>query len=544
MKFLSIVIAFSILTAPVLAQKGNKKPGKIGYKLKMQDARHKFLAEGNVRGALNEYRELLKNFTNDAMLNYRIGECHLKMKKYDLAVDYFQNARKIDAGVDDELNLYLGEAYHYNNQLDEALEAYNSYGNSASKKDKAYYDLSQRIANVDYAKKMIGMPVNVKIENLGRKINSKGGDYAPSISADGRTMIFTSRRSDTKGGGVDKASDFKYFEDIYISDWDTVNNTWNKARPIEGKLNTDGHDASLSISPDGKKIYIYRNDGKLYIGDIFVSKKKTSGKWGNPKALEKPINTSYFESSACLSADGNKLYFVSEKEGKKYGAQGRGDIYVAERVSKTVWGEPKNLGPVINTPGDEISVFIHPDGKTLFFSSNGHLSIGGLDIFMAKMKDDGTWGKPENLGAPINTIDDDVHFVLSTDGKMAHYSAIKDEGLGERDIYKIDLTNYLILSEGVAVNLSILKGKVTNGKDNVAAAIQFKDTVGNVVAKTSCDDDGNYFITLTGGEKYTMIISAEGHKTLSKEIDLSTGKSGKTHIQEEGVSLEKAIEVE
>ena len=543
LRILVLLMCFGLLSA-ISAQKGDKKTGKLGYKFKMQDARHQFLAEGNTRGALNTYRELLTDFTNDAMLNYRIGECHFKMKNYDLAVDYFQNARRIDAEVDDELHLKLGEAYHRNNQLEESLEAYNLYGAEASKKDKAYYDLSKRIASVDYAIKMIKIPVKVKIENLGNKINSKGGDYAPSISADGKTMIFTSRRSDTKGGGVDKAGDFKYFEDIYISEWDTVDNVWNKARPIEGKLNTDGHDASLSISPDGKRIYIYRNDGKLYVGDIFVSKKRSSGTWGNPKPLDKPINTSYFESSACLSADGNKLYFISEKEGKKYGAQGSGDIYVAEKITKSTWGEPKNLGPIINTPGDEISVFIHPDGKTLFFSSNGHLSIGGLDIFMSKMQEDGSWGKPENLGYPINTIGDDLHFILSTDGESAHYSAIKKSGMGERDIYKIDLANYPILSEGVAVNLSILKGNVTSGNDKVVANIEFKDATGAVVATTTCDDDGNYFITLTGGSKYTMAASAKGYTSASKEINLATGKSGKTHIQEEGVSLEKAVEIE
>ena len=242
-----------------------------------------------------------------------------------------------------------------------------------------------------------------------------------------------------------------------------------------------------------------------------------------------------------MSADGNKLYFVSEKEGKKYGAQGRGDIYVAERVSRTVWGEPKNLGPNINTEGDENLVFIHPDGKTLFFSSNGHLSIGGYDVYMSKLQDDGTWGKPENLGYPINTIGDDVHFTLSVDGKTAYYSSVREEGLGERDIYKIDMSEYPILSEGVSINLSILKGVVTSGEDKVAAEVSFKDASGNEVAKTSCDDDGNYFITLTGGNKYTATITAEGYNTSTKEIDLPLGKAGKTLIQVETFSLDKTI---
>jgi Tol biopolymer transport system component len=538
-----LVALFFSFVSSISAQKEDKKKG-LSFKFKMQDARHQFLADGNTRFALNTYRNLLKEYTNDAMLNYRVGECYLNLKRYELAVDYFQNARRIDADVDNDLNLRLGEAYHMENRLEEALEAYSAYNLSASKRDKKYSDIIKRIASVEYAKKMIAFPVDVKIENLGKNINSNGGDYSPSISADGNTMVFTSRRSGTKGGGIDRASDFKYFEDIYITTWDTVNEQWNKAFPIEGKVNTEGHDASLSISPDGNKIYMYKNDGKVYAGDIFVSKKRSSGSWGTPKPLDKPINSSFIESSACLSLDGNKLFLMSERIGKKNNPQGRGDLYVAEKITKTTWGEPKNLGSIINTSEDEGAVFIHPNGKTLFFSSNGHLSIGGYDIFMSRLQEDGSWGIPENLGYPINTVGDDVNFILSLDGKTAHYSSVKEGGLGERDIYKIDLSAYPILSEGVAVNLSILKGKITNGSNDVVADINFKDAKGSIVAHTTCDDDGNYFMTLSGDEKYTVTASAEGYASKSKEINLLIGKLGKTHIQEEDILLEKVVGIE
>lgn len=540
-KTLLLIVAVNFIVLTTFSQE-DKKASKITYKKKMMDARHEFLTQNNVRAALNIYRELLQDFTNDAKVNYRIGECHYRLKNFELAVEYFQNARKMDEEVDDELYFSLGQAYHRNGQLDKSLEAYNKYNSIASKKDRKYHNISKRLSQIDYAKKMIANPVKVEIENLGKNINSRGGDYAPSISADGKTMIFTSRRSNTMGGGVDRKGDFKYFEDIYISEWDSADNTWGKAMPIEGKLNTEGHDASLSISPDGNQIFIYRNDGELYIGDIFISKKrKTSGTWGTPRAMEKPINSSYFESSACLSADGNRLFFVSERIGKKNGAQGRGDIYVSERISRSTWSQPKNLGPVINTPGDEISVFIHPDGKTLFFSSNGHLSIGGYDIFMTRMNADSTWTKPENLGYPINTIDDDVHFVLATDGKSAHYSAVKKDGLGERDIYKIDLSNYPILTEGVSTNLSILKGTVKSGDDNVVANITFKDSNGKEVAKTVCNEDGDFFITLAGGKKYTISVSAKGYDSKDIAVDLPVGK-GATASHSETIELVKQPE--
>ena len=543
-KIALLFLVCNFLSISMLAQKEDKKTGKIGYKFKMQDARHKYLTEGNVRVALNIYRELLQDYTNDAMVNYRIAECYYRLKNYELSVEYFQNARKIDVEVDDELHFNLAQAYHRNNQLDKALESYNSFNSTASKKDRKFYNITKRLAQIDYAKKMISTPVKVKIENLGQNINSKGGDYAPSISADGKTMIFTSRRADTKGGGVDEGGDFKYFEDIYIAEWDSADQMWDKARPIEGKLNTDGHDASLSISPDGQRVFIYRNDGGAYIGDIFISKKRlSSGTWGIPRAMEKPINTSYFESSACLSADGNKLYFISEREGKKTGAQGKGDIYVSERITKTTWGEPKNLGPVINSVADEISVFIHPDGKTLFFSSNGHLSIGGLDIFMSKLQDDGSWSKPENLGAPINTIGDDVHFIMSVDGKTAHYSSVKKGGMGERDIYKIDMTDYPILSDGVATNLTILKGTVKEGEDKIVANLSFKDEQGNEVAKTICNDEGDYFITLQGGKKYTISVTAKAYDGADVVVELPLGK-GSTLSHTEDIEMTRLPEQE
>lgn len=534
-----IITFLLVLTVSTTFAQDNKskKPNKVAYKMKMSEARHLYLT-GNVRGGLLIYREMLKDFTNDATVNYRIGECYLELKDWQLAVEYFQNAKNINPKVASELNYKLGEAFHRNNQLDKAEAALTEYQKGLKKK-VPLYDADKLQAQISFAKKMMLAPVKVDIVNLGKNINSRGGDYAPSVTADGQTMIFTSRRSDTKGGGVDKAGDYKYFEDIYISKWDSVLGDWSKANPVEGKLNTEGHDASLSISPDGNQIYIYRNDGSVYIGDIFVSKRRSSGNWGEPKELDKQINSSYFESSASLSADGNRLYFVSEREGKKHGAIGKGDIYVVNKISKSTWGEPVNLGSVINTPEDEISVFIHPDGQTLFFSSKGHLSMGGYDIFMSKLQPDGTWSKPENLGYPINTVDDDVHFVLSTDGQIAYYSTVREDGLGERDIYKIDLANYDLL-KGTQKNLSILKGNVEAKLDGekVIADVEFKDAAGNSIAKTTCEETGDYFMTLPGNLKYNITVSATGYKTQTFDVELPIGEKT-THVMVKNVVLEQ-----
>jgi len=533
--FILFLVAFS-LTANAQDDKSSK-PNKVTYKIKMNDARHQYL-NGNIRGGLNIYRELLKSYTNDAMINYRIGECYLDLKEWQLAVEYIQNAKKINPKVTPELGYKLGYALHRNNQLDLAEAELKEYKSNLKKKNPLY-DADKILAQVEFAKKMMLAPVKVEISNLGKNVNSRGGDYAPSLTADGQTMIFTSRRADTKGGGVDKAGDYKYYEDIYLTKFDSTINDWTKANPIEGKLNTEGHDASLSISPDGNQIYIYRNDGSVYIGDIFVSKKRRSGAWGEPTALDKQINSSYFESSASLSADGTKLYFVSERQGKKYGANGKGDIYVVEKISRTVWGEPRNLGSVINTPEDEISVFIHPDGKTLFFSSKGHLSMGGYDIFSSRLQMDGTWSTPENLGYPINTVDDDVHFVLSTDGKIAYYSTVREDGLGERDIYQIDLKNYDLL-KGTQKNLSIVKGSIEAKLDGLRleAVIEFKDEKGELISTINTEETGDFLATLPGNIKYSATISALGYKTQTINFDLPIGEE-KTYILVKNIVLEQ-----
>jgi hypothetical protein len=340
---------------------------------------------------------------------------------------------------------------------------------------------------------------------MGELINSQYDEYGPSISADGKTLIFTSRRPNNKGGAVD-INDGKFYEDIYIAEWDDEKNSFGEAKPIQGRINAEYHDACLSISPDGKFIFVYKNiPGQTKSGDIYMSKLSGTGKWGAPEPLPKQINSSYFESSASLSADGKWLYFVSERRG----GMGNGDIYRSKRISKTEWGEAENLGPVINTEEDEISVFIHPDGKTLFFSSKGHNTMGGYDIFKS-VYENGQWSKPENIGYPINTLDDDLHFVLSSDNQTAYYSAIDPNGYGERDILKIDMSRYAILEKDgkpkLSNGLSILKGSIvdTDAGQAIEAELKILDANGVEVASTASGIDGEYFITLPGGKEYTI----------------------------------------
>lgn len=410
--------------------------------VKLQKAKH-LLFIRDFNGALDEYRELYRNNKDNPLLNVRMGQCYFEVRNYEDAVKYFAKAHRLSPDVDEDLPLLYGKTLHRLGELDKALVLYEGYKNTLDDRKRNlenFSDVNKEIESVHFAKEKMKNPMKVEVINLGRNINSPFDDYGPSLSADGKTLVFTSRRPDSKGGFLDPA-DQKFYEDIYISVWNEEKNSWNQAEGIQGRLNTDFHDGCLSISPEGDKIYVYRNYGEAGSGQIYVSSLSSTGKWRTPQLLGETINTSYWESSASLTADGSKLYFVSERKG----GLGRGDIYVVERTTRTEFGEAQNLGPAINTAGDEKMVFIHPKGDMLFFSSDGHTTMGGYDIFVSLLIN-GQWTEPVNLGYPINSVDDDVNFVLTANNKKAYYSGFKQGGIGESDIYEIDLSRYNLIS--------------------------------------------------------------------------------------------------
>ncbi len=478
-------------------------------------------------GALRIYREIYKGNEKDAKINLMIGKCNLMLQNMDEALVYLKIARKLKPAVDNELPFYMGQAYQFLGKLDSAIIEYNTYKSSlsiAQLKNNPVVDLLNQSLT---AKDLMEHPVDVVIKNMGIDINSEFDDGMPSITADGKTLILTSRRPDTKGGGIDPNTGL-YYDDIYISTWNEEKGKWNSAEGVEGELNTSGHDACMSISPDGNTIFVYRNIPKVTgSGDIYFSTKKADGRWTNPKTIDKPINSSFFESSACLSPDGNTMYFVSERNG----GYGNADIWKSSKLGKNLWAKPVNLGPVVNTEDDELGVFIHPDGKTLFFSSKGHKTMGGYDIFMTQMQKDSSWSVPVNLGYPINTTKNDNFFVMTADGKKAYITSTKDGGLGVSDIYEIDMSKYKfpLKIEGstneitVEKKISILKGSVleSNSAQKVDADVIIKDaTSGKVITTVQTNEAGDYFVTLIGDKEYEIVVNKNGYKPFSEKVNL------------------------
>jgi len=414
---------------------------------KMFQAKGK-LNEGDFRGAIILYREVIEQNSKHLLAHFYCADAHLSLKHYDLAIEY---ANKTKALITDkplkELDYLYGKVYQKLGKLDDAIASFETYRVGLSEKQISDEEVDLMIAQCKRAKEMMAKSnADISVSKMGPEINSPTDDFGLVPAPDGKALYFTSRRSDTQGSSVDLLGDFKFFTDIYISTWDSVNGKWNEAdNDLAGKLNTEYHESVNYISQDGLTMLVYRNIiDATKSGDIYISKKSIkTGKWSEPKSFDKKIiNTTFWESSACLTADGNTIYFLSER----LGGEGESDIYTATKVGGK-WTNPVSVGSTINTRYDENTVYVTPDGRWMFFSSRGHNSMGGYDIFRSENQA-GVWSTPVNLGAPINTVDDDLHFILTKDMKRAYMSTIGDQGKNERDIYEVDLSKVDILTLG------------------------------------------------------------------------------------------------
>ncbi|HBG70349.1 MAG: hypothetical protein A2W93_15825 [Bacteroidetes bacterium GWF2_43_63] len=491
---------------------------------------------GARKNALESYLKAQNVNPNNAMLNYKIGICYRKMN-IEKSLEHLQKAESLNPNCDDSLYYWLGTAYQGNYKFNEAIESYKTFKNKLS--PKQYSDvapaLNKRIQECETGITMVANPVKVFIDNLGASINTANREYSPFINADESVLTFTSRRPNTIGGKLD-AQDQMYYEDIYIAesaseDWKVI----NPGKPLNSKV----HDATAGLSGDGQTLFIYKD---VHNGDIYQCKLK-GDKWDKPVALPKTINTKFHESSVSLSPDGRTLYFISDKEGS---AGGR-DIWVSTLDKKGKWGKATNLKD-LNTIYDEESIFMHPDGKTLYFSSQGHKTMGGFDIFKATFEN-GKWSEPQNLGYPINTPDDDLFFTIAASGLHAYMmSDTRKDGYGDRDLYRVTfilekpvLTNSednliawrtepvseKVIESTLAVNtasLTLLKGRVLDEatKQPIEASLILTDNTINeeLATFTSNSATGKYLVSLPSGKNYGLAVKADGYLFHSENFDI------------------------
>ncbi|OQX78664.1 MAG: hypothetical protein B6D61_04965 [Bacteroidetes bacterium 4484_249] len=385
---------------------------------------------GMFRLAIEQYMKANKFNPNNALLNYKLGRCHLYDNDKSESIKYFEKAIELDSRISldmkyNDVNYLLARAYHLNYQFDEAIEKYKEHKNSLTPEQLAQEvkRIDKKIEECNTARELVADPKRVFVDNLGDVVNSAYPDYRPLVVPEENMLLFTSARESTTGGKRD--DDSYYFEDIFVTYYD--DGRW--ALPENSyDLNSNNHDATAGISSDGTILYIYKSSG----GNNLYESILRDDMYTLPKKMPNNINDGLKQASASLTFDKTTLYFTSYRE-DGYGGQ---DIYISTKDAKNHWRKPVNMGATINTPYDEEGVFITPDGKTLYFSSKGHETMGGFDIFKSEYKD-GKWSNPVNMGYPINTPDDDVFFTIAASGQRGYYSSKKKDGYGGQDLYII-----------------------------------------------------------------------------------------------------------
>ena len=430
--------------------------------------------------------KLLTFKPESANYNYRKGFLVLQIRKdYLNAIPYFEKAilntdPNYDAfGISEksaptDAFFHLGSCHHLNEDIDKAKEYYNRFISTSKPKSELLPIAKLRLMQCDIAKEAMANPVNVYLKNVGNVVNNEYPDYAPVISLDGTSLYYTSRRPWDNGKTEvyrDPAIN-QYPEDVYVS-YMNLDSSWTAPLRLDFCI-PKRNEATIAVSTDERRIYLYEDStgsGDIYYTDFYASKFNAI-----EMVTDKDINSKFWETHCMISHDKSRMFFASDRPGG-YGGL---DIYMSRRKNNGTWGDPVNLGAKVNTPYDEDSPFISVDNKMLYFSSNGDKSIGGFDILVCDLLENGSWSESRNLGYPFNSCNDDIFYTTTVDGLRGFMTSFRKGGYGEKDIYEIH-NDFLGLK-----NLAVFKGtiKTTDGSPLP------EDFAINV--KLTCDDCEEY----------------------------------------------------
>jgi hypothetical protein len=472
-------------------------------------------------------KELLEAQPENANLNFNMGlaMANSPSKQDQIAsLDYFERSIEgvdpnytpysvRESGAPVDAYYYYGRALHARMRFDDAIQNYKKFQAAINEKHYLYEDVQNRIGMSEYAKTAVENPRNVEFSNLGEQLNSKYPDYSPAIRIDESAIYFTSRRlrGDSSNRNMIDPIDGQYFEDIYIAFND--DGVWSEPRQLN--ISTDENEATLTLSTDGQTLFIYKgddNNGALYKSQL---KGDSAGfeQWSTPELLGSNINDPKAnETHVSIAADGKMLYFTSDREGGFGGL----DLYFCRKLPNGEWADAVNMGPTINTRFNEDGVYIHPDGVTLYFSSQGHPSMGGYDIFTSTLTENG-WEKPINLGYPVNSLEDDIFFNTTPDGKRAYFSSYKEDSYGETDIYMLKLI------DAEEIPLTLYRGKFVYMNSDRPPAGALVTVVGNsdgelVGVYSPRQRDGEFSMILEPNQSYHIIYEADGFEPYEEDI--------------------------
>jgi tetratricopeptide (TPR) repeat protein len=447
MKNLKLIVPFLFFPLNIFGQITAEELNKLlerGNETQLVGENSRLLQEGYFYSADLIAEKLLQLNPNSANYNYRKGFGLLKLRKNTPGVVAFleKAITDIDALYDAyssneksapvDAYFHLGEAYHLNESFEKAIEMYSLFISKSQKKSELIPVTKTKIAQCNNGIESMKKRSNAKLKNLGNSVNTEFADYSPVVSLDGSVLYYTSKRPWPNG----ESDSYKnpqlneYPEDIYVSYMNLSDSSWENPTRLNF-CTAERNEASLAVSADERKIFIYSDStglGDIYYSDFY------SNKFNSISRLEdENINSASFESHGMVSHNNSLLIFASDRPGG-YGGL---DIYMCKRTKDNKWSTPENLGPTINSIANEDAPFISIDDRRLFFTSDGDRSIGGYDIFVADLKDNGSWSVPRNLGYPINSVDDDLFYTTTIDGSRGYLTSRRNGGYGETDVYEI-----------------------------------------------------------------------------------------------------------
>ena len=502
MKYASIIL---LLFVSILAH-AQFDPSKVNPKAAQLYSKALEIAhDGNFSEGINILKQAISIDTLFADAYLSMAGFYGELKNYPVAVSTYEKARNMDSAYFKDFNLPYSIDLAGTGQFQKALDAIELFLtipnlNETSRKSGEYRRKCYSFA-ISYEKTRKTTNYKFEPRNMGDSVNSDVSEYYPTITIDGNKLIFTRRVNN-------------FNEDFYESD--RVNGHWSKARGLSGNINTNLNEGAQNISQDGQwLIFTGCNFPDGYGScDLYISYLTNDG-WSSPENLGANVNTEFWESAPSLSPDKRDLYFASRRPG----GYGGSDIYVSHLMVNGHWSEPENMGPEINTIGDESTPFIHADNQSLYFTSSGHPGYGGDDLFVTRKDAAGKWTEPENLGYPINTILNEGSLVIAADGKTAYYASDRADSHGRLDLYTFELREDIRPLRTLWV-----KGKVFDQKTNkgLPSAVELTDlTTNQTISRLQTDETGNYLITLPVGKDYAFNVKRKGYLFFSENFTLS-----------------------
>jgi len=501
-------------------------------------ADQKFL-KGNYEGALDDYLSLLENDTKNDKYIYNIAVCYLNTNiNKTKAIPYLEIITQ-KPKYDPNAIYLLGRAYHFAYRFDDAIKAYTMFKQTGKGNADNLKDVDYEIQFCINAKELMKFPLNVKFENMGANINSPYADYYPFVPNDEAFIVFNTRRP---GEGVEVKEDGTFPPAVYIAK--ATDGSFIKSKNIGSPIirtdgifiksknigspiaRTDGEQEVIGLSATGDAMLLYYINLKG-VGDIYMTTIDKNKSFSTPEKLDENINSpKASEIAACLSNDAAMLYFASNR----VGGYGGTDLYVSLKLPTGRWGPPRNLGPEINTPQNEDFPTLSADGKILYFSSNGHTGIGGYDIFKAEWDENiSLYTNPKNVGYPINTPEDNFNFRLSNTGRYGYMAALREDGMGDMDIYRITFND-------VDPQYSVIKGNIFSADST--QKINFSDVFISVIDNKTQEIVGNYipnpnsghYVMVLGPGSYDINIESNGFKSFVEKISVLDKNSYKFEI--------------